>query len=171
MVTLEDGYGINLLPLATFAMDTYKDDPCEEFMPKIYGDSKDFDEKSRRLTAMMHKAITIIQFKEEAAIYQCHPEWNMTDRILLSDIDYDRGTININNKEYKLKSNNFPTIDPSCPYRLTEEEASLMEKLCHSFQKSCISTYVSCCSTVVCILYIITICCFMLPYLSTTMPA
>ena len=136
MVTLEDGYGINLLPLATFAMDTYKDDPCEEFMPKIYGDSKDFDEKSRRLTAMMHKAITIIQFKEEAAIYQCHPEWNMTDRILLSDIDYDRGAININNKEYKLKSNNFPTIDPSCPYRLTEEEASLMEKLCHSFQIS-----------------------------------
>ena len=136
MVTLEDGYGINLLPLATFAMDTYKDDPCEEFIPKLYGDSKDYDEKSRRLTAMMHKAITIIQFKEEAAIYQCHPEWNMTDRILLSDIDYDRGTININNKEYKLKSNNFPTIDPSCPYRLTEEEASLMEKLCHSFQIS-----------------------------------
>lgn len=136
MVTLEDGYGINLLPLATFAMDTYKDDPCEEFIPKLYGDSKDFDEKSRRLTAMMHKAITIIQFKEEAAIYRCHPEWNMTDRILLSDIDYDRGTININNKEYKLKSNNFPTIDPSCPYRLTEEEASLMEKLCHSFQIS-----------------------------------
>lgn len=136
MVTLEDGYGINLLPLATFAMDTYKDDPCEEFIPKLYGDSKDFDEKSRRLTAMMHKAITIIQFKEEAAIYQYHPEWNMTDRILLSDIDYDRGTININNKEYKLKSNNFPTIDPSCPYRLTEEEASLMEKLCHSFQIS-----------------------------------
>ena len=136
MITLEDGYGINLLPLATFAMDTYKDDPCEEFIPKLYGDSKDFDEKSRRLTAMMHKAITIIQFKEEAAIYRCHPEWNMTDRILLSDIDYDRGTININNKEYKLKSNNFPTIDPSCPYRLTEEEASLMEKLCHSFQIS-----------------------------------
>lgn len=136
MVTLEDGYGINLLPLATFAMDTYKDDPCEEFIPKLYGDSKDFDEKSRRLTAMMHKAITIIQFKEEAAIYRCHPEWNMTDRILLSDIDYDRGTININNKEYKLKGNNFPTIDPSCPYRLTEEEASLMEKLCHSFQIS-----------------------------------
>lgn len=136
MVTLEDGYGINLLPLATFAMDTYKDDPCEEFIPKLYGDSKDFDEKSRRLTAMMHKAITIIQFKEEAAIYRCHPEWNMTDRILLSNIDYDRGTININNKEYKLKSNNFPTIDPSCPYRLTEEEASLMEKLRHSFQIS-----------------------------------
>ena len=136
MITLEDGYGINLLPLATFAMDTYKDDPCEEFIPKLYGDSKDFDEKSRRLTAMMHKAITIIQFKEEAAIYRCHPEWNMTDRILLSNIDYDRGTININNKEYKLKSNNFPTIDPSCPYRLTEEEASLMEKLCHSFQIS-----------------------------------
>ena len=74
MATLEDGYGINLLPLATFAMDTYKDDPCEEFIPRLYGETKDFDEKSQRLTAMMHKAITIVQFKEEAAIYQSHPE-------------------------------------------------------------------------------------------------
>ncbi len=137
MATLEDGYGINLLPLATFAMDTYKDDPCKEFIPKLlYGDAKDIDEKSQRLTALMHKAITIIQFKEEAAIYQRHTEWNMTDRILLSNIDYKKGTINIDDREYKLRSNSFPTIDPSCPYKLTDDEASLMEKLCHSFQVS-----------------------------------
>lgn len=30
LATLEDGYGINLLPLATFAMDTYADDPCTD---------------------------------------------------------------------------------------------------------------------------------------------
>ena len=28
---LEEGYGINLLPLATFAMTYYKDDPCACF--------------------------------------------------------------------------------------------------------------------------------------------
>lgn len=136
MTTLEDGYGINLLPLATFAMDTYQDDPCDEFIPKLYGTTKGTDDKSRRLAALMHKAITIIQFKEEAAIYHRHPEWNMSDRILLSKINYEKGTVTIDGKEYNLKSNHFPTIDPSCPYRLTEEEASLMEKICHSFQVS-----------------------------------
>lgn len=136
MTTLEDGYGINLLPLATFAMDTYQDDPCDEFIPKLYGITKGMDDKSRRLAALMHKAITIIQFKEEAAIYHRHPEWNMSDRILLSKINYEKGTVTIDDKEYNLKSNHFPTIDPSCPYRLTEEEASLMEKICHSFQVS-----------------------------------
>ena len=136
MTTLEDGYGINLLPLATFAMDTYQDDPCDEFIPKLYGTTKGMDDKSRRLAALMHKAITIIQFKEEAAIYNRHPEWNMSDRILLSKINYEKGTVTIDGKEYNLKSNHFPTIDPSCPYKLTEEEASLMEKICHSFQVS-----------------------------------
>lgn len=136
MTTLEDGYGINLLPLATFAMDTYQDDPCDEFIPELYGTTKGMDDKSRRLAALMHKAITIIQFKEEAAIYHRHPEWNMSDRILLSKINYEKGTVTIDDKEYNLKSNHFPTIDPSCPYRLTEEEASLMEKICHSFQVS-----------------------------------
>ena len=136
MTTLEDGYGINLLPLATFAMDTYQDDPCDKFIPKLYGTTKGMDDKSRRLAALMHKAITIIQFKEEAAIYHRHPEWNMSDRILLSKINYEKGTVTIDGKEYNLKSNHFPTIDPSCPYRLTEEEASMMEKICHSFQVS-----------------------------------
>lgn len=67
LVTLEEGYGINLIPLATFAMEHYGDDPCEEFMPKINGGSTDIDDKTKRLTALMHKAITIIQFKVEAS--------------------------------------------------------------------------------------------------------
>ena len=137
MTTLEEGYGINLMPLATFAMDTYGDDPCEEFIPKISSaDSARVDEKSIRLAALMHKAKTILQFKEEAAIIKRHAKWKMSDRLMLNYIDYDKGTITLNGKEYPLKSNSFPTIDPKHPNRLTPEEKQLMDKINHSFQVS-----------------------------------
>ena len=137
MTTLEEGYGINLMPLATFAMDTYGDDPCEEFVPKISSaDSARVDEKSIRLAALMHKAITVLQFKEEAAIIKRHAKWKMSDRLMLNYIDYDKGTITLNGKEYQLKSNSFPTIDPKHPNRLTPEEKQLMDKINHSFQVS-----------------------------------
>ena len=137
MTTLEEGYGINLMPLATFAMDTYGDDPCEEFIPKISSaDSARVDEKSIRLAALMHKAITVLQFKEEAAIIKRHAKWKMSDRLMLNYIDYDKGTIILNGKEYPLKSNSFPTIDPKHPNRLTPEEKQLMDKINHSFQVS-----------------------------------
>lgn len=137
MTTLEEGYGINLMPLATFAMDTYGDDPCEEFIPKISSaDSARVDEKSIRLAALMHKAITVLQFKEEAAIIKRHAKWKMSDRLMLNYIDYDKGTITLNGKEYPLKSNSFPTIDPKHPNRLTPEEKQLMNKINHSFQVS-----------------------------------
>lgn len=137
MTTLEEGYGINLMPLATFAMDTYGNDPCEEFIPKISSaDSARVDEKSIRLAALMHKAITILQFKEEAAIIKRHAKWKMSDRLMLNYIDYDKGTITLNGKEYPLKSNSFPTIDPKHPNRLTPEEKQLMDKINHSFQVS-----------------------------------
>lgn len=137
MTTLEEGYGINLMPLATFAMDTYGDDPCEELIPKISSaDSARVDEKSIRLAALMHKAITVLQFKEEAAIIKRHAKWKMSDRLMLNYIDYDKGTITLNGKEYPLKSNSFPTIDPKHPNRLTPEEKQLMDKINHSFQVS-----------------------------------
>ena len=137
MTTLEEGYGINLMPLATFAMDTYGDDPCEEFVPKISSaDSARVEEKSIRLAALMHKAITVLQFKEEAAIIKRHAKWKMSDRLMLNYIDYDKGTITLNGKEYPLKSNSFPTIDPKHPNRLTPEEKQLMDKINHSFQVS-----------------------------------
>ena len=136
LTTLEDGYGINLVPLATFAMDTYSDDPCEEFMPRLSGGAKQIDEKTMRLTAQMHKAITIIQLKEEARIFEAHPEWKMQDRELYKFIDYDKGTIMLNGKEYTLSSCCFPTIDPKHPCKLTPEEKVLIEKLHHSFQVS-----------------------------------
>ena len=133
LITLEEGYGINLVPLATFAMETYGDDPCLEFIPKLSGGAKDIDEKTHRLAAMMHKAIAIIQFKEEAAIIERHPEWNMNDRALFNNIDYKKGEITIDGVAYPLKSNMFPTIDTKHPNKLTEEEELLMSKLVHSF--------------------------------------
>ena len=133
LVTLEEGYGINLIPLATFAMEHYGNDPCEEFVPKTNGGSGEIDDKTRRLTAQMHKAITMIQFKVEAAIINRHPEWNMQDRILLNKIDYDRGVCVIDGKEFAMKSCCFPTVSPADPCKLTPEEQALIDKLTHSF--------------------------------------
>ena len=133
LVTLEEGYGINMIPLATFAMEHYGNDPCEEFVPKTNGGSGEIDDKTRRLTAQMHKAITMIQFKVEAAIINRHPEWNMQDRILLNKIDYDRGVCVIDGKEYAMKSCCFPTVSLADPCKLTPEEQALIDKLTHSF--------------------------------------
>ena len=132
LTTIEE-YGINLVPLATFALEAYNNDPCEEFMPKLL-QGNDMDEKTRLLTAKMHKAITVIQFKEEAAIFLRHPEWQMQDRILFNHIDYERGICTINGKEYNMRSCNFPTINPEKPCELTTDETDLMQKLHHSFR-------------------------------------
>ena len=133
LTTLEEGYGINLVPLATFAMETYGDDPCEEFIPKLLTGNT-LDEKTIRLTAQMHKAIAVIQFKQEAQIFQRRPEWKMQDRCLLDHIDYERGVCVINGKDYEMTSCHFPTINPDNPSELTQEENELMEKLHHSFR-------------------------------------
>lgn len=136
MATLEDGYGINLVPLATFAMETYGDDPCENFVPNIVDPERAPDDKSLRLLARMHKAISIIQFKVEADLIDRRPEWGMADRKLLAGIDTQAGTITIDGKTYQLEDTNFPTINPENPYALTAEEADLMAKLHHSFRVS-----------------------------------
>ena len=133
LVTLEEGYGINLVPLATFAMEHYGDDHCDEFMPKTNGGSGEIDDKTRRLTAQMHKAITMIQFKVEGAIISRHPEWSMDDRLLLRNIDYTKGTCTVNGKEYEMKSCCFPTVKADDPYALTPEEQTLIDRLRHSF--------------------------------------
>ncbi len=133
MATLEEGYGINLVPLATFAMETYSDDPCAEFVPKTNGGSGNVDEKTKRLIAMMHKAIAVIQFKVEAQLFDKHSWWGMTDRKLLEKIDYTKHTCMIGGNEYQMKSCLFPTISSENPNALTAEEAELMDKLHHSF--------------------------------------
>lgn len=136
LTTLEDGYGINLLPLATFAMETYAEDPCTEFQPSLSGGAKHVDEKTCRLIAQMHKAISVIQFKEEALLYEKHPEWNMENRKLFSFVDFKMGTINIDGKQFTLSSNNFPTVNPLSPNELNDEEEKLMKQLRHSFKAS-----------------------------------
>ncbi len=133
LATLEEGYGINLVPLATFAMETYGDDPCEEFTP-ILLTGNELDDKTRRLIAQMHKAISVIQFKKEALIFHRRPEWDMEDRCLLEHIDYERALCTLDGKEYEMTSCHFPTIDPKNPYELTPEEHVLMERLHHSFR-------------------------------------
>ncbi len=134
LVTLEEGYGINLVPLATFAMEQYANDPCTVFMPKANGDeNSDFDEKTIRLTAMMHKAITVLQFKVESAIIRKHPEWDMDNRLLLNNIDYEKKTCTVDGQVYEMRTCCFPTIDPNDPCALTPEEIDLMKKLRHLF--------------------------------------
>ncbi|MDE6295239.1 MAG: fructose-1,6-bisphosphatase [Muribaculaceae bacterium] len=133
METLEDGYGINLVPLATFAMERYADDDCSVFEPKLAPGDNAMTIKSRRLIAKMHKAIAIIQFKLEGELLRQYPQWNMQGRRLLHLIDYNNGTIKLNGKEYPLLDTRFPTIDPADPYTLTVEERELMTKLTHSF--------------------------------------
>ena len=135
MDTIEDGYGINLIQLATFAMEAYGNDPCTEFMPKI-SQSDSIDEKSTLLIARMHKAISIIQFKIESQIIKRYPFWKMNNRLLLDRIDYEKGTILIDGKNYNLSSCHFPTVDPKNPHKLTVAEKALIDKLHHSFTSS-----------------------------------
>ena len=136
LATLEEGYGINLVPLATFALEVYGDDPCEEFIPKLLKDDGRLDEKTRQLIAKMHKAIAVIQFKTEAAIFKRRPEWQMEDRNLLEHIDFDKQTCTIDGMEYAMKSCHFPTVSADQPTALTPEEDDLMKKLHHSFRVS-----------------------------------
>ncbi len=135
LTTLEDGYGINLLPLATFAIETYGNDPCEIFQPKVVEDPS-ITPNQVQLISQMHKAISIIQFKLEGNIIARRPDFNMNDRRLLEHIDYSKGTVTIDGKEYELKDKLFPTIDPNDPYKLTDDEAMVVEKLMHSFDSS-----------------------------------
>lgn len=134
MTTLEDGYGINLVPLVTFAMDTYKDDPCSRFAPKL-GDNEEngYSHRDLQMLAKMHKAISVIQFKLEGAMAGRHPDWGMESRRLLHLIDLEKGVINLPEGRFNLIDSNFPTIDPADPYRLSSEEEDIVNKLVHSF--------------------------------------
>ncbi|MBQ1797030.1 MAG: fructose-bisphosphatase class III, partial [Prevotella sp.] len=137
LLTLEDGYGINLMPLATFAMETYGDDPCTAFQPRLNPENEErFDQKTLRLMAMMHKAITVLQFKAEAAIIKRNPSWKMDDRMMLNHIDFTNGTVEVEGKRYAMLDMNFPTVNPEDPSAFSEEELQLMKKLHHSFRVS-----------------------------------
>lgn len=127
---LEDGYGINLLPLATFAMNTYGDDPCTCF--RLKGETE-YSEGEMLLDVKMHKAISIIQFKVEGQIIRKNPGFKLNSRNLLHHINFETGMIEIDGKEYQMLDMNFPTIDPKKPYTLTREEEDIMERLQKAF--------------------------------------
>ena len=128
--TLEEGYGINLIPLATFALETYADTDCSAFSIK-YDDN--YDRKDLELDMKMHKAIAMIQFKLESQLIKKYPEFEMEDRLLLDKIDFEKGTVNIGGVEYPMRDMDFPTVDPADPCRLTEEEEQVVERLRHAF--------------------------------------
>ena len=125
---LDEAYGINLLPLATFVLDTYTQPVIDKFYPKE-------GEKSEFL-AKMHKAISIIQFKLEGQTIERNPEYQMDDRNLLKYIDYDDWTLEIDGIKYNLNDNDFPTIDRNNPLKLSEREEQVMEKLQRFFMRS-----------------------------------
>ena len=125
---LEEAYGINLLPLATFAMKYYGKDPCRNFRPKEGVDND--------LIAQMHKAISIIQFKVEGIFSERNPQFEMEGKELLKNINYHKGTVTIGGKEYQLNDTHFPTVNPNNPLELTKEEVVLLNKLKHSFMNS-----------------------------------
>ena len=133
LATIEDGYAINLVPLTTFSIDTYGNDECTIFKPKIETNDKRLTEKKCKLIAQMHKAISIIQFKLEGQLYNKHPEWKMDDRKLLDKIDFEKGIVTVDGNTYEMLDMNFPTIDPKHPFELTKEEKEVIDRLCHSF--------------------------------------
>jgi fructose-1,6-bisphosphatase-3 len=135
METLENGYAISMLPLASFSLDVYRDDPCTLFRPNVTGNDE-FTENEIMLMARMQKAITIIQFKLEGQIIQRRPHYDMQERLLLDKIDHEKGTIQLNGQAYPLLDTNFPTIDPHDPYTLTPEEEYVVNRLHLSFTNS-----------------------------------
>lgn len=126
---LENGYGISVLPLLLFAMKTYGDDPCTQF--KIRSKNSDMSEIGLEMKA--HKAISIIQFKLEGQLISEHPEYKMDNRKLLHRIDFENKTIELDGRGYPLADSNFPTVNPDCPYELTDDEKEVVRKLRYVF--------------------------------------
>ena len=131
--TLEEGYGINLLPLANFAMTVYGDDPCTIWQTKDFENNPRLT-RSAQLMAKMHKAISIIQFKLEGQTVKRHPEWHMDHRAVLDQLRLENGHLTFNGQP--LLDTNLPTVDPKDPYALNQYEQDLMNQLWRSFRKS-----------------------------------
>lgn len=128
---LEEGYGINMLPLATFAYQTYANDPCECFVQKV--PSSGSNDMENEMTRKMHKAIAVIRFKLEGQLAEKYSEWEMQNQAILHCIDYTTGKVTIDGNEYQMREWNLPTVDPNDPYKLTDEEMEVMLRLQSSF--------------------------------------
>lgn len=133
---IETGYGISLRPLSVFANEVYKHHDVSCFHVKLTGSAEQYTEQDKLLSARMYKAITMILFKLEGQKIRRRPEFGMEDRLLLDRIDYENHTVTINGIVYPLKDWDFPTVDPTDPYRLTPEESRVIERLTDSFRHS-----------------------------------
>ena len=105
---LENAYGVSLRELTLFAEATYKADDGME---------------------PVEKAISVILFKLEGQTILRHPNWQMDDRLLLGHVDPKKGTVRIGDKDYEMRTRDFPTLDPTNPYQLTEGEQRVMDDL------------------------------------------
>ena len=127
---LEDGYGINLLPLAMFANQVYADDSCECF--RFHG-KPEYTNAEMETEIKMHKAISIIQFKLEGQLINATPEFELDSRNLLHTVNVEKGTVMVDGRECKIMDTNFPTVDWNDPYKLTPEEEDIMDRLEKAF--------------------------------------
>jgi fructose-1,6-bisphosphatase-3 len=127
---LEEGYGIPLAPLDLLARTAYANDPADCFTVKGNG------MRDNTTIARMQKAAAIMQFKLEGQMIARHPEWEMDHRRLLHRINAERGTVEVDGTEYPLKDAYFPTIDPSDPYALSQEEQACLNRVRSSFLAS-----------------------------------
>ena len=128
---LEDGYGINLVPLARLAMNRYDKDSCSCF--KLDYREDEYDVGDVLLDKKMHKAIAIMQFKLEGQMILKHPEFKMQDRLLLDKIDPEKGVVIMDGQEYELRDNHYPTVDWEHPYELSSDERDVMDRLKTAF--------------------------------------
>ena len=132
---IEDVYGINLRPLLNLAEKYYDDNPA--FRPKSHSDEKQSNHEQLQITKI-HQAIAMIQFKLERPIIKRRPYFNMSERLLLEKIDYDKNEITIHGKTYPLENTCFATVNPEQPGQLLEEEEQVMDKtviFCPAFGK------------------------------------
>jgi fructose-1,6-bisphosphatase-3 len=134
--TLEDDYGINLMPLANFALEAYADDECEQFHVQCQGDTDALSRIEEQTEMKMHKAISIIQFKLEGQLIRRRPDFKMENRLLLDKINPELGTVELDGTTYNLLDTHFPTIMWSDPYQLSKEEEKVMTRLVQNF-KNC----------------------------------
>lgn len=114
---LENSYGISLRDLTLFAEKLYPDtEPMEAAL----------------------KAISVLLFKLEGQVILRNPDYQMTDKLLLHQVNVQNHTVCIAGTDYEICEETFPTVsfDPSNPevsYELTAEEKQIMEGLRMAF--------------------------------------
>ena len=114
---LENSYGISLRDLTLFAEKLYPDtEPMEAAL----------------------KAISVLLFKLEGQVILRNPDYQMTDKLLLHQVNVQNLTVCIAGTDYEICEETFPTVsfDPSNPevsYELTVEEKQVMEGLRMAF--------------------------------------